>query len=186
MNSADTFLLTGDSGVGKSTIIRKVAARLSPLRIGGFVSDEIREAGARVGFRIDAIDGPSAILAHVAIRSEFRMGKYGVDIAALDRIVASALRPDLPADLFLVDEIGPMDCFSDRFVTATRTLLDSGRIVVATIHRQTHGFIGEVKSRPDVECREVTRDNRDTMPESIFAWIEAALSARRASRPARS
>ena len=44
------YLLTGRPGVGKTTLLRKIAAGLSGLSIGGFFTQEIRERGSRMGF----------------------------------------------------------------------------------------------------------------------------------------
>jgi nucleoside-triphosphatase THEP1 len=44
------LLLTGSPGIGKTTVVRPLAERL-PLRLGGFYTEEIREAGGRQGFR---------------------------------------------------------------------------------------------------------------------------------------
>ncbi|MDR7439301.1 MAG: nucleoside-triphosphatase, partial [Armatimonadota bacterium] len=43
------MLLTGRPGVGKTTVVRAVVERLSA-RVGGFYTEEIREAGRRQGF----------------------------------------------------------------------------------------------------------------------------------------
>ena len=69
---------------------------------------------------------------HVEIESRHRVGRYGVDVDALDEIAERALALDDTADVYLVDEIGKMECFSGSFRSAMRMLLDSGRPVVAT------------------------------------------------------
>jgi nucleoside-triphosphatase len=156
-----TLLLTGAPGVGKTTLIRRVARALPDLKLGGFVTDEIRAGGRREGFRLDTFQGESAVLAHVAIDSPHRLGRYRVDVEALDRVVDSALRPRDDVDLYLVDEIGKMECMSSRFVGAMNDLLGSGRGIIATIHRTAGGFIKSVKERPDVEIWSMTLKNRD-------------------------
>jgi len=60
------IFITGLPGVGKTTIILKVTKELKnhDLKIGGFVTQEIREKGKRVGFKIKALDtGEEGILA---------------------------------------------------------------------------------------------------------------------------
>jgi nucleoside-triphosphatase len=170
-SSARTLLLTGPPRVGKSTLIRRVANALCDWRIRGFITDEIREAGRRVGFQLNTFDGRSLVIAHEGIHSRHRVGKYGVDVEALEGVATSALHPDEGVDVYLVDEIGPMECLSQAFVAAVRELLDSDCKTVATIHRSTGGFIGEVKRRPDVELRQVTSHNRDEMLEDVLEWI---------------
>lgn len=102
------------------------------------------------------------------------MGKYGVDVAIIDRLAVETLRPYDKHDVYLVDEIGKMECLSARFVEAMRVLMDTGRFMVATIARKGGRFIAEVKARPDVVLWEVTRAKRDTMPERVVAWLSTS------------
>ena len=169
--TAHALLLSGVPGVGKTAIVSKVAAGLSGRRSRGFVTDEIREGERRVGFEIRTFGGKTRTLAHVDLRSRHRVGRYGVDVEALDEVAESALVLDDETEVYLVGEIGKMECFSERFCTAMTTLLDAGRPVIATIARHGDGFISEVKRRRDIELWETTRDNRDEMPERIQAWL---------------
>ena len=165
------LLLTGRSGVGKSTVLARVADALGDRVVRGFSSEEIRVAGRREGFRLDGFGGGRAVLAHVGIDSPHRLGRYGIDVDALEHITAAELDPGLRADLFLIDEIGKMECFSPRFVAAMRALLDSRRCVVATVHQTAGGFVRDVRERPDAELWELTLANRDAMPDRVLAWI---------------
>jgi nucleoside-triphosphatase len=167
-------LLTGAPGVGKTTVLRRLAAALSGRRLGGFITDEIREDGERRGFRIRAFGGPERVMAHVGFAGPPRVGRYGVDVDALEEVAAAALRPDPATEVYLVDEIGKMECLSPVFVQAMRTLLESERRVVATIARRGTGFIAEVKRRSDAQLWEVSRQNRDALPDRILAWLSGS------------
>ncbi len=171
MATSHVLLLTGKPGIGKTTVMRRVAAALAPRRIGGFLTDEIREGGARVGFRIVPFGGPARVMAHVGRGGAARVGRYGVDVAMIDAVAAEALAPSPSIDLYLVDEIGRMECLSRRFVAAMRVLLDSDRRVIATVALRGEGFIAEVKRRRDVELREVTLRDRDALPGAILEWL---------------
>jgi len=166
------LLVTGVPGSGKTTIMKKVAAALSGKRIRGFVTGEIREAGRRVGFELSMFTGDKRLLAHIDIDSRDRVGRYGVDVATLDEITEEALVRDDGTDIYLVDEIGKMECFSKKFRAAMRGLLDSGRPLVATVALRGGGFIAEVKGRAGVEIWEVTKANRNEMPARILRWLD--------------
>ena len=56
------------------------------------------------------------------LRSRHRVWRYGVDVEALDEIAESALVLDDETEVYLVDEIGKMECFSERFCTALTPL----------------------------------------------------------------
>jgi nucleoside-triphosphatase len=166
------LLITGPPGVGKTTVIRRVADRLDPGGRRGFYAEEIRASGARRGFRLVGFDGTRRVVADVDFPKRHRVGKYGVDVAALDA-AAALLRPDPGARVYLIDEIGKMECLSAQLVAAMRTLLAGGIPVVATVGARGGGFIAEIKQRPGRELWDVTRDNRDTLPARVLAWLAA-------------
>jgi nucleoside-triphosphatase len=167
------LLLTGVPGVGKTTVVRRVIDGLHDRPIRGFLTDEIRRKGHRVGLRITTIDGVSETLASVDRPSRHRVGRYGVDVAAVDRIVASTLHPTNPDDLVVIDEIGKMECLSEAFVTAVRRLLESPQSLLATVALHGGGLIAEVKRHPDVELWQITPANRDDIGGQVAQWIQA-------------
>lgn len=173
------LLLTGPPGIGKTTALRRIAATLARAgrRIAGFFTAEVRDAaGKRRGFRIETFDGRSAMLARVSFPSPARVGKYGVDLAALDAIVEAALSPAATRDAnaVLIDEIGKMECLSPRFVAAVGTLLDAeGPPLIATVSLRGGGFVERVKRRPDAVVITLSRANRDRVPEDALAWLGA-------------
>jgi nucleoside-triphosphatase len=167
------LLLTGAPGSGKTTALRRAADALGGRwRLSGFFTEEIRRHGVRLGFRAVTLDGKKRDLARVDLGGPARVGRYGVDVAVMDAL-AETLRADRPVDAWLVDEIGKMECLSDRFVAAMRTLLDGPAPVVATIALRGGGFIAEVKRRTDAELRAISPATRDAAPAGIVAWLES-------------
>jgi nucleoside-triphosphatase len=165
------ILLTGPPGIGKTTAMRRIADALSGHRTRGFITEEIRRAGQRLGFRLETFDGRSVVLARVDLRSPHRVGRYRVDVNALDLLVDSALSVVGGADVYLVDEIGKMECLSPRFVTAMTVLLDSAHPLVATVGLRGGGLIAQAKHHSDVELWRLTRENRDEVPGRVVAWL---------------
>jgi nucleoside-triphosphatase len=169
------LLLTGPPGVGKTTVMRRVAEAVGDLRIAGFTTDELRAGRTRIGFRLVTFEGRSAVLARVGLASRHHVGRYAVDIDALERTALDTLAVNDAVDVYLVDEIGKMECLSARFVRAIERLLSSHRPLVATVGARGSGFISEVKERPDVELWHVTRANRHELPLRIEEWIMRLL-----------
>ena len=158
-------LLTGRPGIGKTTVIMRLAELVRDRDLAGFYTEEIREGGARRGFGAANFSGKSTVLAHVAFKTGPRVGRYRVDVPAFEELVIPELAR--PADLVLIDEIGKMECFSSRFVEAVRSLLDGPTPLIATVAIKGGGFIAEVKARPDVYIQEVTASNREERPRRL-------------------
>jgi nucleoside-triphosphatase len=171
------LLLTGRPGVGKTTAVQAATGLLGDrgARLGGFVTEELRVDGQRVGFALVSLDGERRTMAHADLVSRQRVGRYGVDVEVIDYVVDVTLHPELPVKGWIVDEIGKMECFSRRFVSAIERLLADPRPLVATIARRGPGLIEQIKSRPDIELWEVDEANRDALPERLVSWLDAQL-----------
>jgi nucleoside-triphosphatase len=144
--SPKNVLLTGPPGCGKTTVVHRVAQALAGLRLAGFYTQEVRERGRRVGFEIIGLGGQRCPLAHVDWHSQLRVGRYGVEPARLEPIIQGELGQSPSAvDVYVIDEIGKMECRCVSFVQAVRGVLDGPAPVLATIARKGGGFIAEVK-----------------------------------------
>ena len=154
-------LITGTPGVGKTTLIRKLVARLHTESMAGFTTQEIRSGKKRCGFELRGLDGRRGILAHVDLKRRQRVGRYGVDTAGFDAFLQGLdlLHPRVA--LVVIDEIGKMELFSSRFQTLVRRVLDSDKSLLASVARRGGGLIREVKQRTDVHLVDVTPGNRD-------------------------
>ena len=170
------ILLTGLPGCGKTTAIMKIIAGLNCKSVAGLYTEEIRENNNRKGFRFKRLDGAGGILAHVDIKSRFKVGKYGVDVAGFEKSVVPILNAEqADAELFVIDEIGKMECFSEKFAVAIRRLFASDKSVLATVARKGDGLISEIKNCPGVQLFNLTLENRDkTIAEilQIFSFLK--------------
>lgn len=117
-------------------------------------------------------------MAHVDFSGSVRVGKYGVDVPTFERIALPALSQAISEKrIVIIDEIGKMEIASPRFCDVVLEVFDSPLVVVATVTQKPHPFADRLKQRPDVELVEVTRENRDTLPEEIAAKIKTRLEA---------
>jgi nucleoside-triphosphatase len=164
----NNILIEGRPGIGKTTCMRALAARLPQMKIGGFLTAEIRENGRRVGFRIETFAGDAGTLAHIHMPVGPRVGKYRVDQAVLERIGVNGLRQALQdAHILLIDEIGQMELLSCRFQEVVRQCLDSTIPVIATVMLKPHPFVDQMKARPDVRLIRITHDNREQLAAQL-------------------
>jgi nucleoside-triphosphatase len=156
------ILVTGLPGCGKTTALKQIIERLNCQKAAGFYTEEIRQGSGRKGFRWIGLDGTSGMLAHIDIKGRFKVGRYGVDVAGFEEQVVPML--DLKregAELFIIDEIGKMECLSARFVGAVRRLFESDKSVLATVAQKGRGLISEVKNYPRVSAFTLTRQGFD-------------------------
>jgi nucleoside-triphosphatase len=170
------ILIEGRPGAGKSTVARRLADRLGQdgISVSGFVTEEIRESGRRLGFSLEQLGGQQGVLAHVEIPGPPRVGRYGVDLAALERIAIPALEEAGEHDVAIVDELGKMELASRPFRDALSALLDRPVRVVATVQSASHPFTDALKRRRDIETLRVTTANRNELPELLAARLRSA------------
>jgi nucleoside-triphosphatase len=176
-----TILLTGRPRVGKTTIIKEVVKRL-PGRAGGFYTEEIKERGQRQGFRIVTLDGQEGILAHVNVRSRYRVSRYGVDVADLERVGVTAIQQAIVvSDYVVIDEIGKMELFSAAFKEAVLVAVESDKLVLGTIMLRSHPWADAVKSHPQVKLVKITEANRDAAVQLVLDSLSKGLTLDRIS-----
>ncbi len=161
------ILLTGLPRIGKTTIIHQIVSKINR-KCAGFYTEEMREKTERVGFRLITLDNKSCILSHKKVRSRYRVGKYGVDGDCIDNIGVAAIREAIEKKaIVIIDEIGKMELFSRKFQDSVIEALDSHSYVLGTILFRSHPFCDRIKKRKDVQIIEVTRENRDSLPDVI-------------------
>lgn len=134
--------IIGKPGTGKTTLVKKLLENIS-LDAGGFYTEEIRDDGVRVGFRIvDIASSKKATFAHVGIHSDKRVSKYGVDIEAFDNIAISSLENALDKDIVIIDEIGRMELFSEKFRTKLTEIVKhkDKKIIIVTMKKGARYF----------------------------------------------
>ncbi len=175
-------LLEGRPGVGKTTVARRLVGLLrdSGVPLGGFITHEIRVRGRREGFTVEAVSGDCGVLAHVDLPGPPRVGRYGVDLRAFERIALPALVAPKRGVVVVVDELSKMELASAAFRDAVSVLWDRDVAVVATVQLHHHPFTDALKARPDVRLLRVTEQGRDALPERLAAKLHSVGAAGRA------
>lgn len=152
------ILLTGPPRAGKTTLASRLADKLTAcgVAVGGFLTQEMREDGNRVGFTVEEIGGPSALLAHVSLLEGPTVGRYHVDIAAFEYLALPAIQRAMQRGcVVIIDELGQMELLSPAFIDSFNGLLEQPVPLVATVHARQHPVTDAIKQRPNIELLEV-------------------------------
>jgi nucleoside-triphosphatase len=166
------LLLSGPPQCGKTTVVHRVVQAF-PGRVAGFYTREVRERGRRVGFEIVTLEGEEAWLSHVDFSGPWRVGKYGVNLENLHRVALPAMAPNPGIDLFVIDEIGKMECLSRRFIEAMERLWAVGVPLLVTVAAKGGGYIQQIKEKPDALLITVTPANRDDLPGRLLETLRS-------------
>ncbi|CAG05192.1 unnamed protein product [Tetraodon nigroviridis] len=161
--------LTGPPGVGKTTLVQKACEALVSSGVGveGFYTEEVRDRGRRVGFDVVTVGGERGRLSRIRDvassgpgRREYAVGQYVVDLPSFENLVLPLFSNMDSArgggrKVFLIDEIGKMELFSQSFIRSVRETLDSARCTILGTIPVPKGkpldLVEEVRSRTDVK-----------------------------------
>lgn len=86
------ILLTGEPGVGKSTILSSAVDVFEQKQ--GFLTTEVRIENVRTGFTMTASNGESFELCSVDSTSDIRVSRYGVNLQELDEFTNQLRKRD--------------------------------------------------------------------------------------------
>uniref|UniRef100_A0A3B3QNJ0 Nucleoside-triphosphatase, cancer-related n=1 Tax=Paramormyrops kingsleyae TaxID=1676925 RepID=A0A3B3QNJ0_9TELE len=107
-------------------------------------------------------------------RREHRVGQYLVDLVSFESLALPLFRNASPGGraVFVIDEIGKMELFSQDFIRAVRQMLgSSGRPVLGTIPApkgRPLGLVEEVRSRSDVKLFIVSTFDSTLSPADLL------------------
>lgn len=161
------ILITGKPRTGKTTLIKRIIEACEPA-CGGFYTEEITRGGERLGFLIRTTEKKEAILAEKGLRSPYRLGKYGINSRNLDEIGVAAVEEAVACkDIIVIDEIGKMELFSQKFREVVIKALNSGKRVVGVIHLAERPFLNAIRERDDVLLLEVNGGNNEEIWEKV-------------------
>jgi len=176
------LLITGAPGVGKTTVLTKTveALKAQGVSVGGMISREVREGNIRVGFEIiDLTNNKHGWLAHLNLKGGPQVGKYHVNLRDLESIGAKAIVDATEkCAVVAIDEIGPMELYSEKFKRAVGQALLSRKVVLAVVHAKAKDpLINDAKQREDSETLTVTLANREVLPQKLKNLAKSALQS---------
>jgi len=164
-------LIAGAPGIGKSKLVNHLYRDLSPLLIRGFHKEAIRESEVLKGFRLSTFSLEELILAHVHIEGPDRYQDFGLNLDEFEKIIAHQFDTSAHVELFLIDEVGSMECISKSFRHKFIEILDSDIPVIATLASIEILGVLDIKKRKDISLLKMTHKNRDSMWKNVLVEI---------------
>jgi len=165
------IFITGESGVGKTTLIKEVSDILikREFKISGFITTDLTSEGKRIGFNIiDINTKEERIFASKNIKTDFKFGSYYLNIKNLDEILNKVLKRNY--DILIIDEIGKMEFYSDNFKEKIDNLIKSETKILATLHRD---FVEKYKRYGNIFL--LTKGNSEKIKNEILKLIEKEI-----------
>ncbi len=147
--------ITGDPGVGKSTVVMNLVKALKErgVAVGGVVSREVRSKNVRIGFEfIDLVTNEKAPLASVTpAGSGPRVGKYVVSLDGCHFAAERLTNAMNNSNVVICDELGPMEFKSKEFVDCMEHLINLDKTIVVVVHKRLqHPIIDQFRKRADL------------------------------------
>ena len=175
MATTRVLILTGAPGVGKTTVLTKTvdALKAKDISVGGMISREVRENNVRVGFEIlDLTNGKHGWLAHINGLGP-KVGKYHVNLDDLDKIGTSAITQAVEkCGAIAIDEIGPMELYSQKFKQAVLQALESKKLLLTVVHGKAKDpLVTQIKRRVDAEIFNITFGNREKLAAQLIGKV---------------
>jgi len=140
MNESIKILITGPPRCGKTTLITELASEIhnQGYNISGFVTTEVKSGKYRIGFRArDIVTKNECWLARKGGKdTKYMVGRYNVYIEQFNRLLDESFKGftlNKSTDLCIIDEIGKMELFSEKFISIVSDLFSSNLSVLATI-----------------------------------------------------
>jgi nucleoside-triphosphatase len=162
--------ITGPPRVGKSTLVQKCASA-SKLKVGGVLARDKRIKDRRLGFELlDLGSGATGMLADENGDGP-QLGKYRVRLDDLDQVGAKAIEDALQSDLIVVDEVGPMELSSKRFVSAVERAIASEKPMLVVLHQWSQHPLAK-KIRKTFRVITLTKENRDRLADDVALEIK--------------
>jgi len=164
------IFLTGEVGVGKSTVIREVLTMFHNVICGGFrtVSEMPINGDNLLEVYIEKAWEPTPHEADHMVGIRLGYGKFTPYPQNFDVFGTSILAfPPDDASLILMDELGMMENDAPLFHQAVMDLLDGTLPVLGVIKPKHTAFLDAIRTHKCSEVFEVTEDNREELPFRI-------------------
>ncbi|BAL80279.1 NTPase [Caldisericum exile] len=163
----EKIFITGNPACGKTTLIKEIGEllKIKGVAFSGFITEEIREKGFRKGFTIEDLKTKEKLIfASLEGFSNIKFGKYFLNIENFERIALKVF--DDSPKIVLIDEIGKMEFYSNKFRKYFLENLQRNKNIVGTLHRDF------VKDFEQYKIYTLTRENYQKIKHEILTELQ--------------
>lgn len=174
------IFITGEKRIGKTTILEKVLKKFNEnytFNIGGYTCTRTIVEEENKSSRTFYIKSLTNLKSYKIIESivDGNNKIFNVYLESFDDYAIS-LKEDLQnSDLLVLDEIGPAEMESDKYVSVLNEVLDSDKVVIGVLKKHNSEFINKIKNREDVILFEIDKTNRDFMEDEIYNNLKTSF-----------
>ncbi|GAA0121151.1 MAG: methyltransferase domain-containing protein [Clostridium argentinense] len=164
------LFLTGEIGVGKSTLLKKLIEKINT-SIGGYVTERVIDNNTLKYNLISLYDGTE----------EYTISKMPLNgcsndieifLSSFNEGIFSVLEKSFhERNAIIMDELGFMESKAYKFKDIVLKLLDSSNTVIGVLKKRDCEFLNSIRNRNDVVILEVTKENRDCLLEELLAIL---------------
>ncbi|SDZ10829.1 nucleoside-triphosphatase [Proteiniborus ethanoligenes] len=164
------LFITGEIGIGKTTIINKIIDKLN-CSVGGYSTDREIVNGKKIFTAKSLLDDTErCIFAKIHMAN----GHKEIYEDSFRYCIISILEKSLSkADVIILDELGFMEDNIIQFTSYVHSLLDSDRFILGVLKKHDCQFISSIRSRKDVLVVDVNKDNRDSILDELLSMIKS-------------
>ena len=165
------LFLTGEKGVGKSTLLKKL---LPDGSVGGFFTVKTEGFSSHPSIHL-VYPGEAPCKGNFLFSCGYQSDP-GIS-SRFDRLGCAALNEALHPDVWIMDELGPAEKDAFHFQAAVLRLLNGNIPVIGVLQQADTPFLHEVAKHTRVRVVTVTTQNRDRLALELCHWISDGCSA---------
>ena len=186
MKSMPKILLTSPTDSDLGPLLERIVEQIksiqaAAIQVAGFIKVERPVKKGKTEIVLQNLDGSETV---IGVQGKGkgkakRVGKHLIDFDSMEEALLDAISFKMGVNMYVMNEIGPLETMSRTFSTAAKMLLKKDSIaVLATVAKQGRGFVREVKRLPGMNAIELTDSNSAAIEEQVLKELLTAFATR--------
>ncbi len=163
------IFFTGEKGIGKSTLLKKIIKNVD-CSIGGFIQEKEFTEETK-NFKVISLYN---------LEDSYSVGIYDIkkDVLYTDTNIFNVISEEIllkslcNRELIVLDELGFMEESVPLFKDTIFKILNSDKPVIGVLKECNGNFVQEIAKRQDVQVIRIDENNRDFMEDKILHILQ--------------